>query len=38
MLFVSIPKSIKFPVLTQLKYCRKLGFEAGPNNELKALI
>ena len=29
---------MKFPYITQLKYCRKLGFEADPVNKLKLLI
>ena len=34
-----ISKSIKFPhVITQLKYCQKLDFEADPINKLKPLI
>ena len=28
---------IKFPYITQLKYCQKLDFEAGPFNKFKTL-
>ena len=38
LLFFLIFKSIKFPFITQLKYCQKLVFEAGPNNKLNALL
>ena len=31
-------KSIRFPFITQLKYCQKLDFEADPNNKLKPLL
>ena len=37
-IFFPISKSIKFPYITQLKYCQKLGFEADPINRIKALI
>ena len=37
-LFVSISKSIRFPYITQLKYCKKLGFEADLNNKVKPLM
>ena len=33
----SISKSIRFPFITQLKYCQKLDFEADPN-KFKPLI
>ena len=33
-----ISKSIKFPYITQLKYCQKLDFEAVPINKLKPSI
>ena len=33
-----ISKSMKFPYITQWKYCQKLDFEAGPNEKLKALM
>ena len=26
-------KSIKFPYIAQLKYCKKMDFEADPNNK-----
>ena len=29
---------LKLPYITQLKYCQKLVFEAGPNDKLKTLI
>ena len=28
-------KSIKFQIITQLKYCQKIDFEADPNNNFK---
>ena len=34
----SISKPIKFPFITQLKYCQKLDFEADPNNKSKPVI
>ena len=37
-LIFSISKSLKFSYITQLKYCKKLDFEAGPINKLKPLI
>ena len=29
---------MKFPYITELKYCQKLDFEADPINEIKTLI
>ena len=37
-LFFSISKPIKFPFITQLKYCQKIDFEADPINKFKTLI
>ena len=34
----SISKSVKFPYITQLKYCQKLDSEADPNNKFKPLL
>ena len=32
-MFFPISKSIKFPFIMQLKYCKKLDFEVGPNKK-----
>ena len=34
----SISRSIKFPFITQLKYCQKLDFKADHNNKFKPLV
>ena len=37
-IFFRISKSIKFPYITQLKYCQKVDFEGDPINKFQTLI